>query len=296
MRSLAAFVELSRPKFLVAGVAGFALGAAVAAYEGADLNPLRYAAGQFMVTAFQLMTHFANDFFDRENDRLGTPSEFAGGSGVLVRGALAPCDALRAALACAGAGALVATAFAAAGFGTAAALGAAMGIGAWSYSAPPLRLAARGWGEAVAAVVVAVLVPLTGYTVFTSSVDELAIAATLGPACALFAMLLAVEWPDRAADVAGGKANLVVRLGLGGAGQVAKAAALLVVPALLVALAAGAPRTEAVFAIVLVPAVAAFVRGLSGPERTPTEVAARGVTLFLVTAVFALLGYLSALR
>jgi len=37
----------------------------------------------------------------------------------------------------------------------------------------------------------------------------------------MFAMMLAVEWPDRAADAAGGKRNLLVRRGPAAAGRLA---------------------------------------------------------------------------
>jgi 1,4-dihydroxy-2-naphthoate octaprenyltransferase len=295
MHLAAAFLRLSRPKFLIGGFAGFALGAAIAAYEGAPVTLARYAAGQAMVTAFHLMTHYANDYFDHRSDRHGEPAEFSGGSGVLVRGDLSPRTALVAALACATLGILAAAGFAGAGEPVAAGIGAAIGVLAWSYSAPPLRLAGRGWGEADTAVVVAMLVPLAGCAVFTGKVDALALTATLAPACAMFAMMIAVEWPDRAADAAGGKRNLLVRFGPAAGARLAAAAALLIVPALFVAIGRGAPWTGAVFALLLAPPVAGFVGWLRAP-RAPAELAARGVALFLLTVVLELFGYVTVLR
>lgn len=297
MRHLAAFVRLSRPKFLIGGFAGFALGAAVAAYEGFTVGAARYAAGQVMVTAFHLMTHYANDYFDRESDRHGRPTDFSGGSGVLAAGDLQPRTALAAALACASLGALGVVGFAAAGQLFAAGIGAAIGILAWSYSAPPARLAARGWGELDTALVVAILVPLAGYAVFAQSVDGLALAATLGPAFAMFAMMIAVEWPDRQADARGGKRNLVVRLGPATAARLAASAALLVVPALLLAIARGAPWASAASALLLVPLAFGFVWRLRAPEAAAAaEVAGRGVALFFLTVTLELFGYVAVLH
>jgi 1,4-dihydroxy-2-naphthoate octaprenyltransferase len=295
MHLAAAFLRLSRPKFLIGGFAGYALGAAIAAYEGAPIWTARYAAGQAMVTAFHLMTHFANDYFDEQSDRHGTPAEFSGGSGVLVRGELPPSAALVAALVCAALGLLAVAGFAAAGQFTAAGIGAAIGALAWSYSAPPLRLAGRGLGEANTAVVVAILVPLAGYATFTGAVDGLALTATLAPACAMFAMMIAVEWPDRAADAAGGKRNLIVRFGPAVAARLAAAGALLIVPALFIAIGRGAPWAGAAFALLLVPLVAGFI-GPIRAQRAPAEIAARGVALYLLTVLFEVFGYVAVLR
>lgn len=296
MQNVGAFVRLSRPKFLLGGFAGFALGAAVAAYEGRPVVPAVYIAGQAMITAFHLMTHYANDYFDRHTDVRTQPSEFAGGSGVLVSGALAPRVALVAARVCAGFGTLGVAGFALAGKPVAAGLGAAIGLLAWCYSAPPLRLAASGWGEIDTTAVVAVLVPLAGYATFAGSVDALALSATAAPACAMLAMMIAVEWPDRAADAAGDKRNLIVRFGSPAMARFAAACAVLTVPALGFTLACGAPPTSLVFSALLVPPVAGFARRIVKPRTGADEVAATGVTVFLLTVVFALFGYLTALR
>jgi 1,4-dihydroxy-2-naphthoate octaprenyltransferase len=295
MRTAAAFLRLSRPKFLVGGFAGFALGAAVAAYEGAHITPAVYAAGQAMVTAFHLMTHYANDYFDRESDRGGRPDAFSGGSGVLVAGALAPSTALAAALTCAGGGTVAVLAFAGAGAPVVAGVGAAIGILAWVYSAPPLRLAERGWGEFDTALVVAILVPLAGYAVFTGGVDGLALAATAAPACAMFAMMIAVEWPDREADAAADKRNLVVRLGPPAAARLAANSLLLSVPSLVVAMSLGGPWTCGVLGLLVVPSIVGFIRRIDAQHAPAGEIAARGVSIFLLTVIFQVFGYLTHL-
>src|ERR1700759_4213254 len=98
MRRLIAFIRLGRPQFLVGGFVLFGLGAALAAAGGAPLDRWRYAWGQIVVTLTQLMTHYANDYFDLEADRANlTPTRWSGGSRVLPGGARAPVVALRAA-------------------------------------------------------------------------------------------------------------------------------------------------------------------------------------------------------
>ena len=69
MRALLAFVRLSRPLFLYGGFAGVALGAAVARHLGHALDAATYLWAQGLVSAFHLMVHYANDYFDRAADR-----------------------------------------------------------------------------------------------------------------------------------------------------------------------------------------------------------------------------------
>ena len=84
---------------------------------------------------------------------------------------------------------------------------------AWGYSAPPLRLAARGLGELATALVVTLCVPLLGYYLQAGELDPRIFAACLLPCVLQFAMLLAIELPDAAGDAVAGKRTLVVRLG-----------------------------------------------------------------------------------
>ena len=226
MGRVVAFVRLGRPLFLGGGFILFGLGAAIARASGHAIDAGRYALGQGAVTAFQLMTHYANDYFDLEADRANaTPTKWSGGSRVLPGGELPAKVALVAALVlavvgCVVSGLLVASigASAAVGAGAASSVGAtlfAIGALAWAYSAPPARLCARGLGELDTALVVTVLVPWLGFLLQApdlAGADVLAFALA-PPALLQFAMLVAIEFPDAAGDAATGKRTLVVRLG-----------------------------------------------------------------------------------
>jgi 1,4-dihydroxy-2-naphthoate octaprenyltransferase len=83
----------------------------------------------------------------------------------------------------------------------------------WAYSAPPLRLLSRGFGELTTALVVTLLTPLLGFYLQSGALRLLPVLASL-PLCGLqFAMLLTIELPDAAGDSAIGKRTLVVRRG-----------------------------------------------------------------------------------
>ena len=214
-RDVAAFIKLGRPIFLGGGFILYGLGAAIAAAHGHRISSAHYALGQAAVTAFQLMTHYANDYFDYDADRANqTPTKWSGGSRVLPAGELPRQVALVAALVFAALGLGVTIALAGTG-GLAAPTLALVLVLAWEYSAPPLRLCATGLGELDTSIVVTVLVPWLGfYLQAPAGGGGRALALSIVPLALLqFAMLLAIEFPDAEGDAATGKRTLIVRLG-----------------------------------------------------------------------------------
>jgi 1,4-dihydroxy-2-naphthoate octaprenyltransferase len=215
MRELVAFIRLGRPMFLGGGLLLFALGAAIAAWHGHAIDLHRYALGQLAVTALQLMTHYANDFYDYEADRANrTPTRWSGGSRVLPGGELSPKVALIAAAVLAIVGLVTAIVIARADVWAGATIVVIFAL-AWGYSAPPLRLCASGTGELDTAIVVTLLVPWLGFQLQAPDLIGLRTLAlgTVPLALLQFAMLLAIEFPDAASDAQTGKRTLVVRLG-----------------------------------------------------------------------------------
>ncbi|HEX2659524.1 MAG TPA: prenyltransferase [Polyangia bacterium] len=219
LSSVVAFVRLGRPQFLIGGFLLHGLGAAVAVAGGAPFFRRGFWLGQLAVTCIQLMTHYANDFFDVAADRANaTPTRWSGGSRVLATAALSPRVAWHAARALALLS-LVAILAVAAGGGPGGGRAAIALIGAlalaWGYSAPPLRLHSRGLGELTTAVVVTGLVPVIGYVMQAHGFGAAApLWCAIAPLFGLqFCMLLAVEFPDAVGDAAVDKRTLVVRLG-----------------------------------------------------------------------------------
>jgi 1,4-dihydroxy-2-naphthoate octaprenyltransferase len=213
---LVAFIRLGRPHFLGGGFLLFGLGAAIAAHAGHAIDLGRYVLGQLAVTAFQLMTHYANDYFDYDADVANTtPTRWSGGSRVLAAGELPRRVALVAAvvLAVLGVAAGIALARDAPPYTVPTLL--AMLVLAWEYSAPPLRLCASGFGELDTAAVVTGLVPWLGFYLHAPDLVGLPVllVAIVPLALLQLAMLLAIEFPDADGDAATGKRTLVVRLG-----------------------------------------------------------------------------------
>ncbi|MBA3503282.1 MAG: prenyltransferase, partial [Deltaproteobacteria bacterium] len=240
--------------------------------HGAVVDWQRYVLGQAAVTAFQLMTHYANDYFDYDADVANlTPTRWSGGSRVLAAGTLPRRVALIAALVLAGLGIF-------ASIGIARVAGtwllptlAAMLVLAWEYSAPPLRLCATGLGELDTAIVVTVLVPWVAFYLQAPDLVGLRmLAISIVPLALLqIAMLLAIEFPDAAGDAATGKRTLVVRLGAAHAAKLyvaITAAAYLWLP---IAYALGLPARVAAAAAIPAPIALWRIARVAADHRDP---------------------------
>jgi 1,4-dihydroxy-2-naphthoate octaprenyltransferase len=253
---LRAFIRLGRFHFLAGGFVLHGLGVSAALYHGAALDIPALLWGQIAITATQLMTHYANDYFDLEADRANpTPTRWSGGSRVLPERDLPPCVALMTALALALVVLTAAMVLALAvrpGIFTLVLIVLCLLL-AWGYSAPPLQLHSRGLGELTAAFLVPGLTPFVGFYLQTGRLSLLPVLAAAPLLCLQFAMLLAIEFPDEAGDSAVGKRTLVVRLGAASAARLwiaALLAAYLLLPLLILV---GLPLPVAVAAGMSLP-------------------------------------------
>jgi 1,4-dihydroxy-2-naphthoate octaprenyltransferase len=213
------WLAATRPQFLTISVVAVLVGFATALTDG-----VAFDAGRSLLTLLgALLVHaganMINDFHDRHADAGNSEGlyPFTGGSRLIQRGTIAAAGMARL-----GYGALALAALIGAGLALADrpglwAVGAIGLLLAIAYSAPPLRVSARGAGEAVIAaawllVVVGSDLTLRGAWSFTP------VAAGMPLALLIAAILLANGFPDRRADEAAGKHTLVVRLGPQGAG------------------------------------------------------------------------------
>ncbi len=297
---LLAFIQLGRPHFLAGGFLFYALGAAIARFQGASLDWRAYIWGQVAVTATQWMVHYANDYFDLDADRANhTPTRWSGGSRILPDGRLPPYVALVAAYLLA---VLALSAVAVVGLAVrpgplAVPLLLMAWAAAWFYSAPPVRLTATGLGELTTALVVPILTPLASYYIQRGRLTWLPLLATLPLAYLQFAMLLAIEFPDAVGDAQTGKRTLVVRLGPARAARLVQLALALVYVALPVGVWYGLPWQVAVSASLASPlALWQTLRirrgGGSNPARW-NSLALRAIALLMVTTALEMAAFVA---
>lgn len=299
---LLAFIALGRPLFLGGGVVLYALGLAVALYEGAHIHWTVALVGQVGVTAVQLATHYFNDAWDLETDALVKhPTFWTSGSRVLVQGWFSRRVSLAAAwvlVIVAMASAFVLRVFLHTGPYTLIVYSLCAFI-SWAYSAPPLRLIGRGLGEATTALVVAGGVPLASYYLQTGYLSRGILLVTLPLIGLLFAMTLTIEFPDEVADAATGKRTLLVRLGRDWAVRMHTAAIALAYLAALGFVLAGFPLAMPALLAVSLPLAAWQVWAVIRHSARPAAwggIAFRGIALFVIGAALQLAAIILTLQ
>ncbi|MDQ3259817.1 MAG: NAD(P)H-dependent oxidoreductase, partial [Pseudomonadota bacterium] len=203
---------------------------ALAASAGRPMSMTPYMLGYLTLFLVEAATVFLNDWFDFDSDRRNRNAGlFTGGSRVLVdnrldRIAMRKGIGLSILAAAAALAALLAAAPAASAGGIAV-LYAVFAALALAYTAPPLQLSHRGFGELDVALTHSAGAIMAGYVAqgggFTDSVPWL-LALPLG--VSVLPSILLAGCPDHEADQAAGKRTVVVIFGKRGAVRLAMAA------------------------------------------------------------------------
>lgn len=287
-KTVAQVLRLGRLHFVGAGLLLFVFGALLAVLHGAEMALQRLILGYLAFFPAHLSVSYSNDYFDAEVDAMGRPTLFTGGSGVLTANPHLRPLARRLAIGLMACSVLLGTHFTVSydyplWFVAYLLAGNALG---WFYSAPPLRLSARGFGEIATTLTIGLAVPSMGYLVMQGGLDSS--FWLLAPPLLLvgLAFILLVEIPDMEADRKGGKNTLISREGRR-FGFVAVSALFCTVTALFVLLAALYPehpaRLDAIAAYSLLPAVPALVGAVRRP--VARAAAAHYVSVNLVALV-----------
>ncbi len=215
MDRILALLKMGRFLVLLAGVAAYALGLAMAYYDLGRVNWMQAGMGFLIMSFGTLMAHYANEYADVDTDLISRRTYFSGGSGVLPAGILPPIWALWAALVCGGLSLGLAVWWVSVGALGHQVLGVTVLalLGGWFYSMPPLALERTTLGELDNAILGGFFMPLIAYAAEVGSVSQVAILRCVPLFLVVFANLLGVHWADREADGAVGKRTLVVALG-----------------------------------------------------------------------------------
>lgn len=207
-------LKAGRFHFLAAGFLLYLMGALFAIRTGAPFGLFAFLAGYIVCGSAHLSVSYSNDYFDRHTDDPGKRTPFSGGSGVLVqhpglaRAALA-CAVLLTFLSLSCTVLLIAVGSFPLGIFIFVAAGLFLG---WAYSAPPLRLVERGFGELSTMMAFGFFLPLTGYLFMAKGLD-LSVLPLVVPLLFLgLFFIVSVELPDTGTDRLAGKRTLAVRL------------------------------------------------------------------------------------
>jgi 1,4-dihydroxy-2-naphthoate octaprenyltransferase len=210
------YIKMIRFHIVAGGLLAFVLGALLAFANGGSFDLLRIALFYTIVFLGDLSTHFSNDYFDVEQDRLIGKKRFFSGNKILVNNprlqpfaktlsvALLFTSVLLAALAVtfqmAPVDLLLIT------------LGANF-LG-WFYSAPPLRLVSRGLGEVAIVLAVGFAIPAAGYLAVMGHFDGWFAFFVLPFVLYGFMLALSLEAPDVEGDRLGNKKTFGVKNGV----------------------------------------------------------------------------------
>jgi 1,4-dihydroxy-2-naphthoate octaprenyltransferase len=168
--------------------------------------------------------------------------------------------------------------------------------GAFFYSAPPLRLASSGYGEIIAALVVAGLTPTFAYTLQTGELHRLLLMSTTPLIALCFAMIIIFELPDYASDLKYEKRTLMVRLGWSAGMRAHDIAIVFALLSYAAAFSLGLPARVGLGALFVVPLAVAQIWQLNrirqGYPPRWNILTFSAMALFAVAAYLELAGYL----
>jgi 1,4-dihydroxy-2-naphthoate octaprenyltransferase len=205
--------RIIRIHIVLGGVLAFSLGALLALVNGGNFDLLQIVLFYLIVFFGDLSTHYSNDYFDVEVDQYVEKKGLFSGSNILVNYRnllplarkisivflfLSNILAVLLVLFCTAPIEMLIITLVANFLGLA-------------YSAPPLRLISRGFGELAIAIAVGFAIPAVGYLSIRGRLDPLFLY--LGLPFIMYGLILSfsLEAPDIEIDSRAGKTNIAVR-------------------------------------------------------------------------------------
>lgn len=215
MRRIGLWIRAMRLPFLQASLVPAALGSALAYRDGMFSWGL-FCAVVIAIGAINIATNLSNDYFDHRSgadDRNSRPTPFSGGSRVIQEGKISPETILHAALIAYAVSILIGIYLT---FRSGPALlwfGILGVVLSYFYTAPPLKLGYRGWGEILVGILLGPLAVLGSYYVYSRTLTDQAFLLSLPIGLLVAGILYINEFPDVDSDAAAGKRHSIVRLG-----------------------------------------------------------------------------------
>jgi 1,4-dihydroxy-2-naphthoate octaprenyltransferase len=209
-----AYIRALRAPFLAGSLVPVLIGSAYAFMEKAfSFTYLLVAA--FGVASLHTGSNLINDYYDaRGSDPLNVRiNPFSGGSRVIPDREIGPGAVLAMALFFFALGSAAGVWFVFAGRPLVVLIGLMGLAAAWLYSAPPIQLMSRGWGECLIFFAFGPLITLGTAYVMTDRLSWPAFTAGAPQGFFIAAVIWINQFPDLEADRSAGKRNLVVRLG-----------------------------------------------------------------------------------
>ncbi|UCH34702.1 MAG: 1,4-dihydroxy-2-naphthoate octaprenyltransferase [Armatimonadota bacterium] len=216
-KKLSFWAAVSRAPFFTGSALPVGLGAAAVWYQSGE-----FRLGLFVLTLVgAVLVHaganIANDYYDHLSGADDINPDFHtplfGGSRLIQDGLMTPRATLMAALACLSIAAVIGIVLTWLRGWPILALGLVGVLSGFFYTAPPLKLSYRGWGELAVALDFGVLMVAGTQYVQVRAVTAVGLAASVPVALLILLVLYVNQFPDAPADGQAGKRHLVVRWG-----------------------------------------------------------------------------------
>lgn len=208
----------SRPKFLTASASPVLVGSALGFAVAQTFDWPLFLLALFGIMFLHAGANIANDYFDHVtgNDWLNkNVTPFSGGSRFIQKGLLSPKSTLLAALFCLTTGAALGTIILMLKPSIFILLIGIIGLlGGFFYTAPPVKIGYRGFGEIFIAFLFGILPVYGAYYLQTGTIDLIPMPAACIVGLLVFLIILINEFPDLPADAAVNKKTLVVHFGV----------------------------------------------------------------------------------
>ena len=208
-------LKIIRVHIVAGGFLAFSLGVLLGIVGGGKFDFIKFISGYIVVFLADLSTHYGNDYFDVEIDKYVEKKKIFAGSGILVNNPdlrlLSKFISLALLI---GSNVLAAITVVYLGFSIEffVVILAASLVG-WFYSAPPVRLISRGFGEIAVAFVTGFAIPGLGYLAIRGQFDPLFVYFVIPFILYGLTLSLSLHAPDVEVDRRCKKRNLAVRLG-----------------------------------------------------------------------------------
>jgi 1,4-dihydroxy-2-naphthoate octaprenyltransferase len=214
---IAFWAGVSRAPFFTAAALPVGLGAAAAWWHSGQFHGGLFALTAIGAVLIHAGANIANDYYDHLTgaDELNVNyfTPLYGGSRMIQQGLMTPRATIIAGMTCLGAGAAIGIALTVLRGWPILALGVAGSMMAFFYTAPPVKLSYRGWGEPAVALSFGALMVAGAEYVQVRHITAVGLAASAPVSLLILQVLFVNQFPDAPSDGQAGKRNWVVRLG-----------------------------------------------------------------------------------
>jgi 1,4-dihydroxy-2-naphthoate octaprenyltransferase len=208
-------LRLGRFHFPFIGILLFSFGALLALLSSAPFVFERLLFGCIILFTAQLSVSYSNDFYDVKVDQYSERTPFSGGSRILLENPEFRSLSKKIAIFLTCLSFFLALLFYIL-FTPSLLLLLIVLLGnllGWCYTAPPLRLAYRGYSEATVLITVGFLLPGFGYYIMKEIFDSVFLVFLVPSLLYVLNLILSLESPDKEGDRQGGKNTIIVRKG-----------------------------------------------------------------------------------